>query len=435
MQSSFKRASMTRLRYYYSVFFDRMPYPVRVILNILIIPFLFVGIIIYSIRSTLSQSQTSMMSLSELKEQIEVPFSRDAPERDFVHSEAAKLLQAIDVSDWSSVEALLLDFSEQKTPAGYSAINHVREETWHRMLARVHLRPDDEISIPNDPRLDQLTAPFEEAVAQNPDSWMLRCAASDALCETAWMARGCEYVHATSENALTEMSSRFSRAQDYLDGVPEHEQNNPLVLRKRLSIAYGHASSTKEILSQFDTWFAADDSDFSQLIRLGYFLMPRWYGDLELIDETARIYFARSHKRFGATAYSMIYLEVLEECFEDEGNPWRILDPDLFCDGIFDWIKAGGDEQLRINVACSWLLDLSNPTYSPMGQQNSETARKQKVLRQAFFHLVRTRLVRVYSDLWSENKTDIIYALAEAYEQEIVNGEKVVIGEHKTGTR
>jgi len=281
---------------------------------------------------------------------------------------------------------------------------------------------DDCASVPSSILPDNAVAPFLDAAAAQPNSVGLNALAAGLSMRMGWSRRGGDYAPMTSDTAFRAMAEWFNHAQTYLE-VPGGS-DSALIARQTYEFIAGAGADLEDLEFAFHRSIRLDPGNHAALALHGWYLLPRWYGDYDVMDGTARKVFAATHNERGAADYTAFYWTAAEE---DEGA-LVALDLGLYRDGLYDMIRLSGDRDTTVNRICGHLATLGS-RFAPIGREHPQVKARRGEFDALFDEIVRAELGVVLPHRWGKSNKMALYAIANTFSDEILAERTVTLGQ------
>ncbi|MDU8943958.1 hypothetical protein [Ovoidimarina sediminis] len=108
-----------------------------------------------------------------------------------------------------------------------------------------------------------------------------------------------------------------------------------------------------------------------------------------------------------------------------------MIDMGLYREGLYDLIDRSRDPEATVNTVLSTLHDVGLPRVGLGGSREpAELVQRRAEFRALFDEIARARLTRILPHRWDEGLDAARHSLALTYQDEIMAGETVHVGEH-----
>jgi hypothetical protein len=154
-----------------------------------------------------------------------------------------------------------------------------------------------------------------------------------------------------------------------------------------------------------------------------FHLLPRWYGNYDILDDQARRAYAKTNRTGGATDYAAFYITLLKE---DDGA-LATVDLALFEQGLKDWVAWSDTPQETLNAI---LGTLSRTVFGSFGLTGTRPTikRRRKEITEISKSLIQEELEVLVVKRWGTNRREAYYSIARAFVPELNAGQTVYIG-------
>jgi len=98
---------MSRLAFLWSVVFSRMPYPVRLVMNLIVLPFIVVRAIIGIVVHTITENPVNHLEPDEIRAFLKYDSESTDPSRTEIRAFHDKVRILVDANDWPALGALI----------------------------------------------------------------------------------------------------------------------------------------------------------------------------------------------------------------------------------------------------------------------------------------------------------------------------------------
>lgn len=402
-----------------------MPYPIRLLMNLVVAPVI-IGIFIVKLTlETFQQSYVSMMDYKDLQKHLKLTEREFDPSLVMVAETRDTALGLIDAGDWGALDGLIkrLDETRAKTPDGTRLTPVVQAAAWMYLLDGVKMQSDDCGDFPEKPIGYERIEPFVLAARGMPESYALNGLAGWLCLKVGWGRRGGDYAAFTPDQAFVEMAELFNIADGFLDRFDAAELSSPFLAGIAYERLAGISTTLPKLNAAFEQRLALDPGDYSVMSEHAFHLLPRWYGDYDILDAKAREVMAATHLDLGSAAYAAFYLSQLNE---DEGA-MATVDVALLRDGLHDMIRNATDEQAAVNAILGQLSE-AGANVMGLGRTPSAIKQRRKMFRKLFAEILREHLVETTPSRWPFGKRGILFAVAEVFNKEIMDGKTVTLG-------
>lgn len=416
---------MSRFGFLWSLVFSRMPYPIRVVMNLIALPFVAGRAIFWIFRDHAKESPVNMMSFEELTTQLKLVEHDSDESLDQMRALTAAIQALIDEGDFATLDETLikLDQSRAATPAGHRLWRTALEAVWSDVMDGRATETDDCGEYPVEPIPYEAIEPFISAAQANPDSYALGGLAGFICLKVGWGQRGGDYAPFVTEGAFENMSQLFDIADGFLTRFDATTLSSPMLA----DIAYQREAGLDGTLATlekiFETQIGLDPGDHTAMAQHAFHLLPRWYGDYQILGDAAQKVYAQHHADQGAATYAAFFLDLLA----DDDGALASLDLDLFGDGIIDMIAHSPAPQATVNSILGRLC----PIWIGHLAQSQDLHEPKERIKALYQDIVRSQLTDVIGPYWKLSRKERFYLIGLAFEEELAAGETVVLAEKR----
>lgn len=182
---------------------------------------------------------------------------------------------------------------------------------------------------------DAIAAEVETAARENPALYPLRALAAQMRISQAWDYRGDQRLERMSDRGRQKLERASSRAMELTSNLDAKALNAPLVSMVRFNLLPFRPDAGRRIMEEYKDWVCLDPGDLAPHVRMGTFLLPRWFGNHDLIAQTAKEAIAWTEHEIGSAAYAVIFASALRQ----DPKATLFVDPHLSADGVEDLIN------------------------------------------------------------------------------------------------
>ena len=413
---------MSRLGFLWSLVFSRMPYPIRLVMNLIVLPFIALRAIFWIIRDHAKESPVNMMAFEELTAQLQLVEHDSDESLDQVRALTAAIHAVIEEGDFATLDETLikLDQSRAATPMGHRLWRTVLAAVWSKIMDGRKTETDECGEYPTDPIPYDAIEPYINAARANPESYALGGLAGFICLKVGWGQRGGDYAPFVTEEAFADMSKLFEIADGFLTRFDAKTLSSPMLADIAYQREAGLDGSLSALEKIFEVQVSLDPGDHAALAQHAFHLLPRWYGDYQVLGDAAQKVYAGLHANQGAAPYAAFYLDLLA----DDDGALASVDLGLFCEGVTDMIAHSTAPQATVN---SILARLSEIWAGHPAQSRDLDDRKGQV-RALFQEITRTHLTDVIGTYWKMSRKERFYLIGQAFEEDLAAGETVLLG-------
>ncbi len=193
-------------------------------------------------------------------------------------------------------------------------------------------------------------------ISQYPNSITAKTSLINAYIDLAWVYRGSGYSSTVSDSGAENYKKYLNDAWILCqDGFSSNEKD-PKLYVNCLIVAKGLGFSKKETFSIYESAVAIAPEYYPIYKSMAVYLLPRWFGDAEDLDNFAQDVLNRTRDRFGATIYVWVidYMRVQVENLADHNFSW-----DTLKQGFEDLRAQFPDSTYILNSYC-WFASYFN---------------------------------------------------------------------------
>ena len=151
----------------------------------------------------------------------------------------------------------------------------------------------------------KMLARLDSMFDHHPQEYGLAALAVWLRVRTAWGVRGCGFTHQISDRDWAEIGDLMEGARRYLD--LDAVRTSPLLAYAALNTVPFVACNGENVKASWAQYAdLAPDCTWGHE-HFGEWMQPKWYGDTQNFDVTARQAMARTESVAGATAYACMY--------------------------------------------------------------------------------------------------------------------------------
>lgn len=270
---------------------------------------------------------------------------------------------------------------------------------------------------------------LEVTFAHRPNDHIMAGLLARAHQQAAWARRGGGWADDVTDVQWAAYGEHMERAQELLAPFDPVALDSPFLAQIAAEIQIGHSENANEVITSFERALTLDPQNWEICENFGFHLLPRWYGDYDVLELKARQHLSRTEAVSGAAAYAAYYLGALHR---DPGAIAHV-DADLFKAGAHDLITFQNGAQRRVN----WFMNYAHSTFYPQVHDKLEGWEEVRDNRAALYPLVREiaerHLTCVMPEFWNNGAETARMALYLAFHREVDAGANIEVSE--TGIR
>lgn len=408
----------------YQSVFPRLPYAVRVILNLIMACFIVPRAIFMIVKDHFfGDNQQAFFDQDALDAALSVEVLED--ELDPLEQVVTHCETLSEEGRWDDLHRLMASFDARRAIYAGERLVAVAGMGARALQSR-HLQEfADCVAVPvSDINPGELTR-LELALASRPDDHYLAGITARAHVEMAWALRGGDFADSVTDVGWEGYVKHIKRAQDILAPFDAKALNSPYVALIKHVIAPNLEDAAQALNTAFDDYMALDPYNWDVMADHAFHLLPRWYGDYDQIEVKARTTMARTEKTAGAAAYAAFYLGILGR---DEGAI-MMAEPDLLLQGLRDMINHGERDPSQINGLIAQCFDAFAPQFSAFPNSDDAVVNEKRAeLRRIPNILIREYLDAHVPQAWPIEPEMMRQLVGLAYQPELERGAEVRIG-------
>lgn len=342
---------------------------------------------------------------------------------------------------WSalSAEIALADEARDRTPNGtpaaellaYGARSDVVLAAEHALLGG---KPDK-----GAPVLAGIEA-LEEILGRAQDDAMTGTLVAMAHMDLGWAWRGTGPVKKVAPRNLEAFEAHFDRAYDILVHFAAEGKDSPFFMAARCALNAAGLSQHSQISRDFERLIDLNPMNPSAMRALGTYMSPRWFGSLADLELEARRTAARTHREWGAGAYSWVMMDALPGDEKALAN----LDVTFFVEGLDDIVHRMPDQH-TINLIAAFCAHMGAHAYS--GDDTAD--RTATMIANCAQWVVRNHMTELHPLIWAHaaagfannvhvpsprrfaamGRQDGLRFIADLFHREIAQGRRIVFTE------
>lgn len=178
---------------------------------------------------------------------------------------------------------------------------------------------------------DGLPARLTALSSKHPEKYALAAMAAALRLREAWAARGDGYANSVSKRSWDIAENRAGHADSLLSKSDPAELNSPLLAYSRYQLLPFVHDARDRYLPYYQVWTNLDPICQRPHEEVGFKLLPRWFGDLDSLEEMARHAAAQTQDPVGLAAYYKMF-----SCAIGCDPIHLVIDVDMFVTGARD---------------------------------------------------------------------------------------------------
>lgn len=345
---------------------------------------------------------------------FEIDLRDDDPEIVLADEIATDLGKLIEAGRWDLFHSLLAEWERDRATTPFGTMFHrlgVERALWP--FERIEAAVAESEDPPDDAQIDAIVAAFEARATAQPEDHVAATLAARAHMAAGGIARGDGFLEEVSASNLRRMSEHYRAAEALLS---RHvSKRSSLVAEARYLVCLGLETGSALLRERFEEWLAVDPDDVAPWQVHGFQLLPRWFGDIEELETTARRAAEASAPRRGAAGYVIFHGGIISCGVQTE--TMGVIDPALFVRSALDRARTAGS-QWGVNRMAQFLMQ---------AMLESRGAARD-VYRDGLVRLVHDHLRVLVPRAWTYPIEDVRRELARLFKAELAGGGRVRVG-------
>ncbi len=299
-----------------------------------------------------------------------------------------------DAGNWTAIHEMIRrnDQDGFATPTGYP----INEALTDHLFAPFDEMRDAAYENGFDINLDTLDSyvqPYEDRLTEAPGDHIAAALCARAHIGAGWAARGeCSFDQIKPKN-VEAFLKHFEQADRILRAYPAQSYQSPLLAQLDYELCIGSPKGHEDIRAKFAILQQLAPRNPRIYSRHGFRLLPRWFGDYEELETTARALIDETEPFFGKAAYALTYLTALE--YDEEAQ--KTVDPNLFIEGVDDFVTFTGT-QMAVNLMGHRLVTI---------KQMADSGALRSAINSYLPSLLKEDLAYVLPTVWEMEATSI----------------------------
>lgn len=345
---------------------------------------------------------------------FEIGLREDDPEIELADEIATDLGKLIEAGRWDLFHSLLAAWETDRATTPFGTM-------FHRLGVERALWPFEEIEaaiaasgvFPEDAHIDALVAEFDLRAAADPEDHVAATLAARAHMAAGWIARGDGFIEEVSVANLRRLSDHYQAAEALL--TPHVAKRSSMVAEARYLACLGLEGGNGLIRQRFDEWVAVDPDDVAPYQVHGFHLLPRWFGDIEELEATARRAADATAPRRGAAGYVIFHGGIMSCGVHNE--TMGVIDPALFVRSALDRARTAGS-QWGVNRMAEFLMQA----------MLESRGKAREIYRDGLVQLLHNHLRVLVPRAWTSPIEEVRQELAKLFKAELEGGARVRVG-------
>lgn len=345
---------------------------------------------------------------------FEITVRDEDPEIELADEIATDLGKLIAAGRWDLFHSLLAEWERDRATTPFGTMFHrlgAERALWQ--LEDIEATAARNGADPDDAQIDAIVAAFEARAAADPQDHVAVTLAARAHMAAGGIARGDGFIEEVSAKNRRRMAEHYQAAEALL--APHAARRSSLVAEARYLVCLGLETGSALIRERFEEWLAVDPNDVAPWQVHGFQLLPRWFGDIEELEATARRAAEATAPRRGAAGYVIFHGGIISCGVETETI--GIIDPDLFVRAALDRARTAGS-QWGVNRMAQFLMQ------AMLESRGGARA----TYRDGLVQLVHDHLRVLVPRAWTYPVEDVRHELARLFKPELTGGARVRVG-------
>ncbi|MBD3664756.1 hypothetical protein [Sulfitobacter aestuariivivens] len=414
---------MQAIVYRYQSIFPRLPYPVRVALNFVMMLFIVPTTIVRMVRDHFKYPDPVLaISEAQLDAQLSLEVVDDALDPLAALEEHAHMLSR--EGRWADLTKLMASFDRRRATFGASRLtavtalgargDHLQEMTEFEDCAAMQISDIDDAELLR----------LETAFAGRKDDPYLAGILARAHLDMAWALRGGDFADAVTDAGWDGYAKHISRAEKIMEPFDALTLDSAFVAATKHLIAPNLEDAERALKDTYDTYSTLDPLNWDIMGQYAFHLLPRWYGDYAQIEVAARKAIAASETEAGTAAYAAFYMGILHR---DE-HAIHMVDPELFEQALRDMIDYSDRDPIEINRILDYCLGAFAHSFGAFPREGEDEINDIRMQMRD----IPNRLIRDYFDahlpqVWSLETRHVRQAVGLAYNEELETGAQITL--------
>lgn len=206
--------------------------------------------------------------------------------------------------------------------------------------------------------------------------------------------RGTGPAQCVRPDRMTQFRAHYDRAAEILEGISDYVTQSTAIAMARCAVLPSMADPTLSVRSEFGQLIDLDPTNPMHMRSLGTYLLPRWYGTFDRIEEEARKTMDRTRAHWGRGAYAWVWLDAL--ALDPEAA--ATVDTELFLEGAHDILtRATTPREANLLAAFAGI------SMRPLAREPRSRARDNRArLHKAFRWIMLDHVSALHPSHWSE---------------------------------
>ena len=409
----------------YQIIFPRLPYPIRVLLNLAMLPVVLLWSLPRALWLLNKAGNHFTSAHADVPDMEDGQFHLETKTRDELSKQpgAFRHMKAlVQAEDWEGFLRQLKAWDDVNAHSGGDPLVYTGSHA-ARWKQHAFLQEQDDCSgmAAWDLPWDAIEA-LELEFARNHTNPRLAAILARAHDELAWARRGGDYADAVSRDGWKGFEEQLNRANEIVSEFDAAKEGSYLLASVTHTVALSSEWDDADRDRAFQTCLDLNPRCWGPMAERAFHLLPRWGGDYEQLEVAARQAMSNTHQ-FGAAAYAAFYLGVIN-C--DEGALFSC-DADLFAEGLADMAAAENSDQVLVNQLIETVIEIVTPRVGMLGGKENENNKRRADFAKAADRLLRGHLCCHVTDVWTSDPQEAFNIAASMYAGELEAGQQITL--------
>jgi len=266
---------------------------------------------------------------------------------------------------------------------------------------------------------DGLPARLAALNTQHPEKYALAAMSAMLRLQEAWAARGDGYANSVSKRNWQIAENRAEYADRLLSKTDPKILNSPLLAYCQFQLLPFVPDATERYLPYYHIWTNLDPICQQPHEEVGFKLLPRWFGNLNAVEDMARHAAAQSPEEVGQAPYFTMFKQAIG-C-----EPIQlVIDPDMFAAGVRDFLALRAYDQaavLMVYYDLDALVSLDAPKQANTEQAERWAASNAK-LRALQDDILARHVTQIYTPGWDGGVVEALNRITDCFRAEMDAG-------------
>ena len=235
---------------------------------------------------------------------------------------------------------------------------------------------------------------LEEMLSFNPQDAILGTLVAMAHMDIGWAWRGTDPARKVAARNLEAFEAHFDRAYDILTHYNEDAENSPFFMSAKCALNGAGLTQHSQISRDFEKLIDLNPMNPGAMRALGTYMSPRWFGSLADLELEARRTAARTHREWGAAAYSWVMMDAIPGDAKALAN----LDLPFFVEGLDDIVHRMPDQH-TVNLVAAYCAHMG--AHANSGGQDADRAAN--AIADCARWLVRNHMTELHPLVWAHS--------------------------------